>query len=344
MPRPALSLASKLALALLLSLSPGSAAGADAAGSSDTLRRWIASESAKVRETAVQAGAGGSGALTALDDVARDAEAGRTLIALRRLTLVRGSLAGNGAYQTAAADHAAGKLDAAAVEGNLEKAWIEANAVAAAPATAPAILRAFADAARNRARGVVAGGRGFFRTGDLAGGVAYVAMARDDLATAAELLTLGVAERPAPTPHGLAGELEAVETLAEDVYARPGVEVARHADFISLHSQIKESRELLARGWDLAALATLLDVRRRLVALDDTVTVPDVATLGSEAAAWRTRIAGLPHDAGIALLFLERAESELGAAATDPEAARRVAASLRSALPRYFELVSEDPT
>lgn len=307
---------------------------------------WIESEVGRLRDVVVALGEDAASSGATLDGVVAELTAGRDLAALAALLPLRVHL-----DALREARQAAETPESAAVQARLDA---EREAIAAlrlrlaaldGPA-APAVHRALAAAADNRADGLLAGGRGFAATGQSLGAHYYAAQARLETATAVALLELpGGAPRQSPSPRGLAELLDELEREATLAYRRPGAETEQHAAFIALNAGLKEARELLAADRDLGALLALLGARRRLATI--AAAAGEAATLDPAALRRRMDAATEGLDVGrddsIARLFLQEAQAALAPPPDREPRPASAAAVLDHVLPLYHRLVETAP-
>lgn len=144
-----------------------------------------------------------------------------------------------------------------------------------------------------------------------------------------------------PSPHrrpplrALGGEIDALERDLLAVY-RPPVSIDRHKEFILAHAALKEARELDASGLRYGALLRYLEAARRTGPLRAAASAtPDAAALATRLRDFDSRLSAGNTDHTIGRLFLEAAQADLAAPASD--AGPAVAATIADdVLPRYF--------
>jgi hypothetical protein len=274
--------------------------------------------------------------------VAADAAAnGRLYFALERLGQALNSL--SGARATADLASSAGVSLPA-----FEKEWARASAEldtlhtevgAHNWASAPAALRALAEAATGRTGPLLDGARGFATSTQPRDGLFYLGQARgeSDFARFCARLDL-VRQRRAPNLRSLLPELEAMQTKVNAAFVPPR-SIEQHPIFISLNSTLKLARELDSAKRYAGALYQYLEAVRLFHMLDaQSPDAPTQAALRNTVRTEREKLAASHQDDSIARLFFERSLSQVQHAdgsATTPDEWRAAVAIARAILPAY---------
>ncbi len=277
-----------------------------------------------------------------LREAQRDADAGRTFLALEDLARGRGLLLA----MAAGAQHPAAARDL----GSFESLWTETaprleaaqrSAVAHTWRDEPAAVRALTESALGKTLPLLEASRAYARVTSPGAGVFYLGQAQAGLDLATFCFDLPTPRSGDAAPRrSLLPEITALQSQTDALF-QPPRSIDRHPDFIRLNATLKLAGELDAARLYGGAAYQLLDATQQLAVLEAPAAAAGAAAAsdaaGDKLAGWRKRLTGERRDTSLGQLFLERAESWLsGPHGTGPDIGSAVADRV---LPAYMALL-----
>ena len=207
-------------------------------------------------------------------------------------------------------------------------------------ARAPVALEALSESAQGRSIPLLEGSRGFATSTKPRDGLFYMGQAQGVAAFAKFASTVSLTKSPASFP--LRSYLPELQKLQEKTNAafKPPRSIELHSRFIALNSTLKLAEELDAQKSYAGALYQYLEAARHFGMLDAApLDTAQQSALTAGIASARKRLAASRQDDSLALLFVERAESQIAhsdgsAPAADEWRSARVI--LDQVLPAYF--------
>ena len=204
---------------------------------------------------------------------------------------------------------------------------------------ARAAIRALSETAQGKAIPLLEGGRGFATSTQPKDGLFYVGQAMGEAQFAKFCASLNLPRKTTAIPlRSLLPELESLQEKTNAAF-QPPRSIELHPRFIALNSTLKLAQELDASRFYAGALYQYLEAVRHYGMLD---AVPlDAArqsALKTAIAAARRQFDASPRDDSIAMLFLERAESQVAHADGSPPSAdewRSAQVIIDQVLPAY---------
>jgi hypothetical protein len=204
----------------------------------------------------------------------------------------------------------------------------------------PVALQALSESAQGKSIPLVEGSRGFATSTKPRDGLFYMGQAQGNAAFAKFCSSVSLTRNFAS--FSLRSYLTELRRLQEKSTAafKPPRSIELHSRFIALNSTLKLAEELDAQRFYAGALYQYLEAARHFGMLD--VTALDAArqsALKSDLAAARKKLAASKQDDSLALLFLERAESQTAHAdgsAPSADEWRSARVILDQVLPAYF--------
>ena len=306
------------------------------------MRAVLAANAAKADPLWVQVRPG----VTAALDMAQQAlAAGRRWTALERLAAARANLV---AAQYVADRPAEARRDVPGFEAEWVRMGAELGASKDAPTAKafdrvyPAAARALAEASAFQVKVMYDAGIEYGRATDADSGLFYVGSAQAQQQFVAFARTVLRSATPAVTVKNLSAETDALETTLLALY-RPPVSIDRHSEFIGASSALKEARELDAAGLRYGALQRYLLAVLRTALLRPAPAVSEGPAIRARLLAVAPRLSDFSSDHTIALMFLERALTELDRAEPTPAAVGIALAVVDDVLPKYFAALEAAP-
>lgn len=277
-----------------------------------------------------------------LESAAEAARAGQLYLSLERLAPVPDLLSG---IREVSEKSGTEKVDMPAFEAEWGKTSVELTALeqktrAHSWDSAPAAIRALAEAAQGKAIPLLDGGRGFATALGPREGLFYVGQAQGEAEFAQFCAALNLPRRQAPL--ALRSMLPELESLQEKTNAafQPPRSVDLHPQFIVLNSALKLAEELDAGRFYAGAFYEYLESLLQYGLLDaPALTAAQQSEVQAAVAAARQKLAGSGRDDSLAELFLERAESHVaraGGPTPSEDDWRRAKLIVDQVLPAYF--------
>jgi len=205
---------------------------------------------------------------------------------------------------------------------------------------APVALQALSESAQGKSIPLLEGSRGFATSTKARDGLFYMGQAQGNAAFAKFTSTVRLIRTPASFP--LRSYLPELQKLQEKTNAafKPPRSIELHSRFIALNSALKLAEELDAQKFYAGSLYQYLEAARHFGMLDASpLDAIHQSSLETDIAAARKKLAASKQDDSLALLFLERAESQVahsnGSAPTADEW-RSARVILDQVLPAYF--------
>jgi hypothetical protein len=207
-------------------------------------------------------------------------------------------------------------------------------------ARAPVALQALSESAQGKSIPLLEGSRGFATSTKPRDGLFYMGQAQGNAAFAKFTSTVSLTRSPASFP--LRSYLPELQKLQEKTNAafQPPRSIELHSRFIALNSTLKLAEELDAQKSYAGALYQYLEAARHFGMLDAApLDAAQQSALTADIASARKKLAASRQDDSLALLFLERAESQIAhsdgsAPAADEWRSARVI--LDQVFPAYF--------
>lgn len=269
--------------------------------------------------------------------------AGRVYVALERLGQAHDFL-GGARTVVEKGKIAEGGLSAFETEwakANLALSALEREARSRNWTKSPAALRALSEVAQGRSLPLLEGARGFALATGPRDGLFYMGQAQGEAEFAKFCAGLMLTRKgPALPRRSMLPELLALQEKVNAAF-QPPRSIEQHPRFISLNAAIKTGRELDAQTSYSGSLYQYLDAVRHYGMLDEpTLDAGRQEKLKKSLSDARTKIEASAQDDSIALLFLERADSQI---ASHPDGTAPTADEWRSAqviagsvLPAYY--------
>ena len=206
---------------------------------------------------------------------------------------------------------------------------------------APIALQALSESAQGRSIPLLEGSRGFATSTKPRDGLFYMGEAQGNAAFAKFTSTVSLTRSPASFP--LRSYLPELQRLQEKTNAafKPPRSIELHSRFIALNSTLKLAEELDAQKFYAGALYQYLEAARHFGMLDASpLQATQQSALKADLAAARKNLAASKKDDSLALLFVERAESQIAhsdGSATTADEWRSARVILDQVLPAYSE-------
>jgi hypothetical protein len=178
-------------------------------------------------------------------------------------------------------------------------------------ARAPVALQALSESAQGKSIPLLEGSRGFATSTKPSDGLFYMGQAQGNAAFAQ--FTSAVSFDRNSTSFPLRSYLPELQKLQENTNAafKPPKSIDLHPRFIALNSTLKLAEELDAQKFYAGALYQYLEAKRHFGMLDALpLDATQQSTLKADIAAAGKKFAASKQDDSLALLFLERAESQ----------------------------------
>jgi hypothetical protein len=268
---------------------------------------------------------------------AQDVAKGRRLLALRRLTVARVSLATGDYLSTRPAEQ---RQDQA----RFEAEWARMGKVLggdlgppspSALEVKPAALRALGEAAILQVREYYVASLEYGRSTTPDAGLYYLATAQAQRELTALCRRLSTPSSLQPPPlRSLRAEIDGLQSDLLKAY-RPPASIDRHGAFITANAAVKEARELDAAGLRYGAMQRYLEAAQLVVTLWPPAPPLPPAELQKRLDTFAARLAAGGVDHSIGRMMLEGAQDELASAAPGTSPAGPIAIAT-DVLPRYF--------
>jgi hypothetical protein len=275
---------------------------------------------------------------------AQDLAKGRRLLALRRLTVARVSLA-TGDYLSAR------PADQLKDQARFEAEWARMGKVlgdlgppspAALAGVTPAALRALGEAAIPQVRAYYVASLEYGRSTTPDAGLYYLAtaQAQRELTELCRRLSTPSSLQPPPL-RSLRAEIDGLQSELLKAY-RPPASVDRHGAFITANAAVKEARELDAAGLRYGAMQRYLEAAQLVATLRPPTPPLPPAELQKRLDTFAARLAAGGVDHSIGRMMLEGAQDELASAAPGTSPAGPIVLAT-DVLPRYFAALDPAP-
>jgi hypothetical protein len=205
---------------------------------------------------------------------------------------------------------------------------------------APTALRALSEAAQGKILPLLEGGRGFATSTQPKDGLFYLGEAQGEAEFAKFCASLNLRKETSAFPvRSLLPELRNLQEKTNAAF-QPPRSIELHPRFIALNSTLKLAQELDAKKFYAGALYQYLEAVRHYGMLDAVqLDAAKQSALKEALAAQRKKLNASQRDESIALLFLERAESQVShadASAPSADEWRSAQAIVDGVLPAYF--------
>jgi hypothetical protein len=207
-------------------------------------------------------------------------------------------------------------------------------------ARAPVALQVLSESAQGKSIPLLEGSRGFATSTKPRDGLFYMGQAQGNAAFAKFTSTVSLAKSSAAFP--LRSYLPELRKLQDKTNAafKPPRSIELHSRFIALNSTLKLAEELDAQKFYAGALYQYLEASRHFGMLDTPpLDAAQQSTLKADIAATRKKLAASKQDDSLALLFVERAESQIvhsDGSAPSADEWRSARVILNQVLPAYF--------
>jgi len=207
-------------------------------------------------------------------------------------------------------------------------------------ARAPVALQALSESAQGKSIPLLEGSRGFATSTKPRDGLFYMGQAQGNAAFAKFTSTVNLAKSSAAFPlRSYLPELRKLQDKTNAVF-KPPRSIELHSRFIALNSTLKLAEELDAQKFYAGALYQYLEASRHFGMLDaPPLDAAQQSTLKADIAAARKRLAASKQDDSLALLFVERAESQIvhsDGSVPSADEWRSARVILNQVLPAYF--------
>ena len=205
---------------------------------------------------------------------------------------------------------------------------------------APVALQALSESAQGKSVPLLEGSRGFATSTKPRDGLFYMGQAQGNSAFAKFTSTVSLAKSSAAFP--LRSYLPELRKLQDKTNAafKPPRSIELHSRFIALNSNLKLAEELDAQKFYAGALYQYLEASRHFGMLDaPPLDAAQQSALKTDITAARKKLAGSKQDDSLALLFVERAESQIAhsdGSAPSADEWRSARVILDQLLPAYF--------
>jgi hypothetical protein len=205
---------------------------------------------------------------------------------------------------------------------------------------APVALQALSESAQGKSIPLLEGSRGFATSTKPRDGLFYMGQAQGNAAFAKFTSTVSLTKSSAAFP--LRSYLPELRKLQDKTNAafKPPRSIELHSRFIALNSTLKLAEELDAQKFYAGALYQYLEASRHFGMLDvPPLDAAQQSTLKADIAAARKKLAASKQDDSLALLFVERAESQIAhsdGSAPSADEWRSARVILDHVLPAYF--------
>jgi len=205
--------------------------------------------------------------------------------------------------------------------------------------TSPVALRALSETALGRSVPLLEGGRGFAVSTKPTDGLLYLGQAQGEAAFAKFAATVPLSAGAAAFPvRSYLPELQKLQRKTNEAF-QPPRSIKLHDRFIALNSALKLAQELDAQKSYAGALYQYLEATRHFFMLDaPPVEARNQPDLKSSIPTARKKFSSSKQDASLALLFLERADSQINHAdgsASSADEWRSAKVILDHVLPAY---------
>jgi hypothetical protein len=206
--------------------------------------------------------------------------------------------------------------------------------------SAPVALRALSESAQGKSTPLLEGSRGFATSTKPRDGLFYMGQAQGNAAFAKFTSTVSLPISSTAFP--LRSYLPELRKLQDRTNAafKPPRSIELHSRFIALNSTLKLAEELDAQKFYVGALYQYLEASRHFGMLDVPPLDPaQQSALKADIAAARKKLAASKQDDSLALLFVERAESQIAhsdGSAPSADEWRSARVILNQVLPAYF--------
>ncbi|MSO50039.1 MAG: hypothetical protein EXQ49_09095 [Acidobacteria bacterium] len=285
------------------------------------------------------------GVTAALDLAEQALAAGRRWTALERLAAARVDLV---AAQYVADRPAEARKDVSGFEAEWARMGAELGASEDAPTAKafdrvyPAAARALAEASSFQVKVIYDAGLEYGRATDADSGLFYVGAAQAQQQFAAFARTVLQSSTPVLSVRSLVAETNALETTLLALY-RPPVSIDRHSEFIGASLALKEARELDAAGLRYGALQRYLLAVLRTALLRPAPALSESAAIRARLLAAAPTLSDYSIDHTIAIMFLERALTELDRPEATAASVGIALAVADEVLPKYFAALEAAP-
>ena len=202
--------------------------------------------------------------------------------------------------------------------------------------------QALAEASAFQVKVMYDAGLEYGRATDADSGLFYVGSAKAQQQFAAFARTVLQSSTPVLSVRSLVAETDALETTLLALY-RPPVSIDRHSEFIGASSALKEARELDAAGLRYGALQRYLLAVLRTALLRPAPALSESAAIRARLLAAAPTLSDYSIDHTIAIMFLERALTELDRPEATAASVGIALAVADEVLPKYFAALEAAP-